>query len=191
MSETTATIASLAIRGRTTIEAMLLPFTAEGSTRILGGRSNSIVKDASKRARSTLKSTLDGQIIRQIAAVRIVDGGIPTDSAARGRHQTRDAVNGRMSSRKGGKGAAVPAVDTRALRRSNQRATTATMNTEAALVVRRVPPPGAGPAEWPRLAAGAVRGLYLFPPRRYSRAGAATIVCSSINPPLFAAAAPS
>ena len=46
-------------------------------------------------------------------------------------------------------------------------------------------------AERPRLAAGGVRGLYLFPPRRYSRAGAANIVCSSINPPLFTAAAPS
>ena len=55
---------------------------------------------------------------------------------------------------------------------------------------RRVPGPS-NCAERPRLAAGGVRGLYLFPPRRDSRAGVANIVCSSINPPLVAAAAPS
>ena len=60
----------------------------------------------------------------------------------------------------------------------------------AAPVSPSIPPPERRP-ERPRLAAGAVRGLYLFPPRRYSRAGAANIVCSSINPPLFTAAAPS
>jgi hypothetical protein len=88
---------------------------------LISGKENN--QKNQRRARPALKYALDARIIRQIAALRIADGGIPADSAARSRHQTRNAVNGRMSCRKGREECGGPGGRQRALRSWNQKST--------------------------------------------------------------------